>query len=48
MVVEIVDEPAKIAAFIPDLDKMMSDGLVTLEKARVIFYRHNGSKANAN
>jgi len=44
MVVEIVDEPAKIAAFIPDLDKMMSDGLVTLEKARVIVYRHGAAK----
>jgi PII-like signaling protein len=45
MVVEIVDEPDKIAAFIPALDKMMSDGLVTLEKARVIVYRHSGRKA---
>ncbi len=41
MVVEIVDTPAKIESFLPTLDKMMQEGLVTLEKARVIIYRHN-------
>ena len=41
MVVEIVDTPAKIESFLPKLDEMMQEGLVTLEKARVIIYRHN-------
>lgn len=40
MVVEIVDTPEKIAAFLPDLDAMIGEGLVTLEKVRVIVYRH--------
>jgi hypothetical protein len=44
MVVEIVDEPDKIAAFIPDLDEIMNDGLITLEKMRVIVYRHGAGK----
>lgn len=41
MVVEIVDTPEKIAAFLPDLDGMIGEGLVTLEKVRVVTYRHN-------
>jgi hypothetical protein len=41
MVIEIVDTPEKIAAFLPDLDGMITEGLVTLEKVRVIAYRHN-------
>ena len=39
LVVEIVDSEEKIQAFLPVLDDMMSGGLVTLEKARVIDYR---------
>jgi len=41
MVVEIVDKPERIAQFLPELDKIMGEGLVTLEKVRVIVYRHN-------
>jgi uncharacterized protein len=40
LVIEIVDKPERIAAFLPDLDKMIDEGLVTLEKVRVIAYRH--------
>lgn len=38
VVIEIVDTPAKIAAFLPILDEMMESGLVTLEQARVLHY----------
>ncbi len=41
VVVEIVDEEEKLEAFLPELDKMIGEGLVTLEKVRVIVYRHN-------
>jgi len=34
-----VDTEEKINGFLPVLDEMMSGGLVTLEKARVIHYR---------
>lgn len=44
MVVEIVDTPEKIAAFLPELEKLMDEGMVTLEKIRVITYRHSESK----
>ena len=40
MVIEIVDQEDKINAFLPDLDEMISEGLVTLEKVEVIVYRH--------
>ncbi|OAI30785.1 hypothetical protein A1351_08225 [Methylosinus sp. R-45379] len=38
IVIEIVDEEEKIDAFLPTLDSMMSGGLVTLEKVRVMRY----------
>jgi PII-like signaling protein len=39
MVIEIVDTEDKIQAFLPSLDQMVAEGLVTMEKATVIFYR---------
>lgn len=39
MVVEIADSLERIEQFLPLLDEMISDGLVTLEKVRVIQYR---------
>ena len=43
IIVEIVDEPEKIKALLPELDKMITEGLVTLEKIRVIAYRYNSA-----
>jgi uncharacterized protein len=39
LVIEIVDLPEKIEAFLPALDEMMQGGLVTLEKVQVVHYR---------
>lgn len=39
IVVEIVDSEERIAAFLPHLDEMVKEGLVTLEKANVVMYR---------
>ncbi len=39
VLIEIVDAAAKIEAFLPDLDRMVTEGLVTLERAEVILYR---------
>ena len=41
MVIEIVDEPQKIEDFIPFLDVVVKEGLITREKVNVIKYRHN-------
>jgi uncharacterized protein len=43
LVIEIVDKPERIADFLPELDTMIDEGLVTLERVQVITYRHNGS-----
>ncbi|MBA3513817.1 MAG: DUF190 domain-containing protein [Pyrinomonadaceae bacterium] len=39
MVVEIADALDRIEKFLPLLDEMITDGLVTLEKVRVIQYK---------
>jgi PII-like signaling protein len=39
IVVEIVDAVEKIEAFMPDLETMVGDGLITLERAEVLLYR---------
>jgi PII-like signaling protein len=39
MVIEIVDTLEKVEGFLPQLDEMISDGLVTLEKIKVIQYK---------
>ena len=41
VIIEIVDNPERIEAFLPDLDKMINEGLITLERAKVIAYRHS-------
>ncbi len=39
IIIEIVDSEEKINEFIPYLDEMVKEGLITLEKANVIMYR---------
>lgn len=39
VVVEAVDTEARIAAVLPELDRMMKGGVITLERARVRLYR---------
>jgi hypothetical protein len=41
LVIEIVDTEENINRLLPALDEMMAGGLVTLEKAKVIHYRHD-------
>lgn len=44
MVIEIVDAEEKINAFLPDLDAMIGEGLVTMEKVEVLVCRHNAGE----
>ena len=39
VLIEIIDTEAKVNAFLPELDKLLGDGLVTLEKVRILTYR---------
>ena len=48
IVVELVDSQDKVDAFLPELDKMMSSGLVTLEKAQVLQYGQPAFSAKAS
>ena len=45
IVIEIVDAPEKIEAFMPDLEAMVGDGLITLERAEVLLYRPGRSSS---
>lgn len=40
VVVEVVERSEKIEAILPRLDAMLTGGMITLEKARVIRYGH--------
>jgi PII-like signaling protein len=40
IVVELVDEEAKIQAFLPTVHAMVHEGLVTMERVSVLLYRH--------
>ena len=38
VIVEIIDSEEKINGFLPELERMMGSGLVTLEKVQVLHY----------
>lgn len=44
MIIEIVDSEEKISKFMPHLDEMVKEGLITMERAHVIMYRANAPK----
>ena len=44
LLIEIVDTEEKVNTLLPELQKMMGGGLVTLEKVKVIHYRHDEGK----
>ena len=48
MVIEIVDAQEKIEAFLPEIDAMVQEGLVTMERVKVIKYRGSGSGRTAS
>jgi uncharacterized protein len=39
VLIEVVDQEDRIRAILPELDSMVGDGLITLEKVEVIAYR---------
>ena len=40
IIIEIVDSADKIDLLLPVIDQMVGEGLVTLEKVRILQYRH--------
>jgi PII-like signaling protein len=45
VLIEIVDSEERVRAFLPQLDELVSEGLVTLETVEVIAYRAGSPKA---
>jgi PII-like signaling protein len=45
MVIELVDKEERLKLLIPFLDEAVEEGLITLEKVRVIKYRHSKSES---
>lgn len=45
MLIEVVDREDRIRDVLPELDQMVTDGLITLERVEVIAYRANGDGA---
>ena len=43
IIIEIVDSEEKINKFLPKLDQMVQEGLITLEKVQVVMYQANGA-----
>ena len=39
IIIEIIDQEEKIAQFVGELDGMVSEGLITIEKVNVVMYR---------
>jgi uncharacterized protein len=39
LLIEVVDDDEKIRAFLPTLERILFDGLVTLERVQTLFYR---------
>jgi PII-like signaling protein len=44
IIIEIVDSEEKVNLLLPQLDEMITDGLVTLEDVRVLKYRSNATQ----
>lgn len=41
IVIEIADTAERIEQFLPVLDEMVSEGMITVEKVRIVAYRHS-------
>ena len=42
VVIEIVDTPEQIDRVVPILDEMVGEGMLTLERVRIVSYRSSG------
>jgi len=40
VVIEIVDERDRIESFLPEIDGLLTNGLVTIQETEVVLYRH--------
>ncbi|HVX86201.1 MAG TPA: DUF190 domain-containing protein [Phycisphaerae bacterium] len=45
IVLELVDSEEKIRSFLPELDALVHEGMITMETVRILAYRHNPADA---
>jgi hypothetical protein len=45
IVIEIVDREAKVQLALPQLDQMVKEGMITMERVAIVSYRHNPADA---
>jgi len=45
IIIEIVDKEERIQRFLPLLDSMVDEGMITVEKVHIIAYRHGDKPA---
>ena len=45
LVIEVVDTQERLDAVLPDVDRMMSGGLITMEKVHVLHYAQSPKRA---
>ena len=45
IVIELVDKPERIDAFIPELDRMVGEGMITTEPVHILAYRNSSQNA---
>jgi len=45
ILIEVVDEESRIRAILPEVDALVGDGLITLEKVEVLAYRGTGPRS---
>jgi PII-like signaling protein len=48
ILIEVVDDEARLRAVLPELDAMVGDGLVTLERVEVVAYRGRTREQDVN
>jgi PII-like signaling protein len=41
VVIELVDSPERIQAFVPVVEEMVREGLITVEPVHIVTYRHD-------
>ncbi len=47
IIVEIMDTEEKINSFLPEIEKMLKGGLITMEKVKVIRYNADTTSSNS-
>jgi PII-like signaling protein len=47
VLIEFVDEEAKVRAILPEVDAMVGEGLITLERVEVVAYRSPDKEAGS-